>query len=95
MKKTVLYLLLVVSMLLAGCSDSTTATTPAEANTPKPPISVPATVASGTTMDCTVISQEPTPGPTAESLFPPVTENDWVRGPDTASVTILEYSDFQ
>jgi hypothetical protein len=44
---------------------------------------------------CTVISPQPTLGPTEQSLFPPVRESDWVSGPDTAGVTIIEYSDFQ
>ena len=44
---------------------------------------------------CTVESRDPTPGPTEQSLFEPVTESDWIRGPDSAAVTIIEYSDFQ
>jgi hypothetical protein len=44
---------------------------------------------------CTVKSLFPTPNPTMEALFPPVSEGDWVRGPETASVTLIEYSDFQ
>ncbi|MCJ7662583.1 MAG: hypothetical protein MUO67_25845 [Anaerolineales bacterium] len=44
---------------------------------------------------CTVVSRDPTPGPTEESIFAPVSESDWVRGPDSAAVTIIEYSDFQ
>jgi protein-disulfide isomerase len=44
---------------------------------------------------CTVESPRPTPGPTEQSLFPPVSEQDWVAGPESASVTIIEYSDFQ
>ena len=44
---------------------------------------------------CTVVSRDPTPGPTEESLFDPVSESDWARGLDTAAVTIIEYSDFQ
>lgn len=44
---------------------------------------------------CTVVSPRPTPGPTEQSLFPPISEKDWVEGPDSAYVTILEYSDFQ
>lgn len=41
---------------------------------------------------CTVISPRPTPGPTQQS---PVGESDWVKGPETAAVTLIEYSDFQ
>lgn len=36
-----------------------------------------------------------TPNPTQAAAIPPVTENDWVLGPETASVTIIEYSDYQ
>jgi len=45
--------------------------------------------------NCTVVSLEPTPGPTEESLFPPPGESDWVVGPETATMTVYEYSDFQ
>jgi PBP1b-binding outer membrane lipoprotein LpoB len=45
--------------------------------------------------NCTVVSREPTPGPTEESMFPPPGESDWVVGPETATMTIYEYSDFQ
>lgn len=44
---------------------------------------------------CTVNSPNPTPGPTEQSIFPPVTEDDWSRGPEDAAVTIISYSDFQ
>lgn len=44
---------------------------------------------------CTAVSRQPTPGPTEKSLFPPASASDWVEGPDTAAVTIIEYSDFQ
>jgi len=30
-----------------------------------------------------------------ESLFLPITEDDWVIGPETAAVTLIEYGDFQ
>ena len=45
--------------------------------------------------NCTVVSQQPTPGPTEQSLFPPVSDTDWVQGPEDAKVTIIEYGDFQ
>jgi hypothetical protein len=44
---------------------------------------------------CTAKSLFPTPNPTMAALFPPVSQGDWVRGPETASVTLVEYSDFQ
>jgi cyclophilin family peptidyl-prolyl cis-trans isomerase/protein-disulfide isomerase len=44
---------------------------------------------------CTVVSPQPTPGPTEQSLFPPVSAQDWVRGPAAAPVTVMIYSDFQ
>jgi hypothetical protein len=40
-------------------------------------------------------SHEPTPGPTAVSLFPGVSQNDWKLGPDDAKVVFIEYGDFQ
>lgn len=52
-------------------------------------------VSQGDTPSCTVNSPAPTPGPTERSIFPPVTEADWVIGPETAAVTVIEYSDFQ
>ena len=44
---------------------------------------------------CTVVSPQPTAGPTEQSLFPAVSDSDWVQGPATAYVTIIEYGDFQ
>lgn len=45
--------------------------------------------------NCTVVSRQPTPSPTEQSLIPPVSETDWVSGAKNAKVTIIEYSDFQ
>jgi cyclophilin family peptidyl-prolyl cis-trans isomerase/protein-disulfide isomerase len=44
---------------------------------------------------CTVISIKPTPASPENSVFGAVTEQDWVAGPLTATVTLLEFSDFQ
>ncbi|OGO64073.1 MAG: hypothetical protein A2Z45_10250 [Chloroflexi bacterium RBG_19FT_COMBO_55_16] len=44
---------------------------------------------------CTVASSQPTPDSTEQSLFPAVSDADWIQGPDTATVTFIEYSDFQ
>lgn len=98
-------LLAILAFLLAACQGASqgapeptagerpTDTIPAATRT-----SAPEDTASGeiaVEAACTVISPQPTPGPTEQSLFPPVSEDDWVSGPDTAAVTIIEYSDFQ
>jgi hypothetical protein len=44
---------------------------------------------------CTVVSPQPTPGPTEQSLFPAHKDSDWVMGPLTATVTVIEYGDYQ
>ncbi len=49
--------------------------------------------------NCTVVSSIfPTPNPTQAaqvSLFKPVSDSDWIIGNKEASITFLEYSDFQ
>ncbi len=55
----------------------------------------PIPVSSESMPGCTAKSLFPTPNPTMEALFPPVSQEDWARGPETASVTLIEYSDFQ
>lgn len=44
---------------------------------------------------CMAFSAIPTPDPALEALFPPPNAEDHVKGPAEASVTIMEYSDFQ
>lgn len=44
---------------------------------------------------CQSIYLEPTPDAKESSLFPPVTEQDYVVGPKDAPMTIIEYGDFQ
>ncbi len=79
--------LLALVLLLTACRGK-----PEIAVTPVPPTS---TVSSASRAGCTVVSSIPTPGPTQPSLFPPVSDADWVHGPASARVTIVEYSDFQ
>lgn len=44
---------------------------------------------------CTVVTQQYSPEPTQQSIFPPVSSIDWAIGPETAVVTLVEYGDFQ
>lgn len=45
--------------------------------------------------NCTVVSRQPTPGPTEQALVPLASNEDWSHGPDDAAVTFIEYGDFQ
>ncbi len=44
---------------------------------------------------CTTVAAEPTPGPETPSLFPPITAADHVRGSQNATITLMDYSDYQ
>ncbi len=100
MLKQPLIAVLSLALVLAACQAATPqASTPTFTPVSAAPTVVeektPAPTSSGAQMACTVVSQQPTPGPTVQSLFPPVGEQDWVRGAENAFVTIMEYSDFQ
>jgi cyclophilin family peptidyl-prolyl cis-trans isomerase/protein-disulfide isomerase len=76
--------LLLVCLVLTACTSSPAA----PGNTVTPEI-VP------TQPSCNTVLAEPTPGPDAPSLFPPVSSTDHVRGAENPIVTITEYSDYQ
>jgi hypothetical protein len=87
---------LLITWILAACSQSTPQSTSQATQIPR--VTLSATLAGQSTpslMGCTVVSRQPTPGPTEQALIPPVGEKDWVKGPDGALVTFIEYSDFQ
>jgi len=78
---------------LAACASSTEtpSSTPTPAITASPIIvNTPSPVAM-----CSVITAQPTAAPDANSLFPPVSAEDFSIGPADAPVTIVEYCDFQ
>jgi hypothetical protein len=100
MRKYLIIVLLITAVGLAGClpqvqaSPTSTVTTTARP-APTVVLTVPTQAAPFPDSDCTVVTQKPTPGPTAESIFPPISNTDWVKGPANAKLTIIEYSDFQ
>jgi cyclophilin family peptidyl-prolyl cis-trans isomerase/protein-disulfide isomerase len=102
MKKQTFFIFVLLIIALTGCQGNSpsgpgiyqnpetsfepTQTSPSNP-TSQPTDSIPA--------GCTVISPDPTPGPTEESMFAPITEKDRSIGPADATVTILEYGDYQ
>ena len=92
MQKSFLSFIFIIVFLLAGCAPVDAPATPSAIPTeatiliPTPPPTKPA---------CTSLDLQPTPGPDAPSLFPPVSSEDYVRGPDDAAVTLVIYNDFQ
>jgi hypothetical protein len=106
MIKKILLPVLLLAWLSSACTGSSqktpTATALPEAYNTETSASTPITQPTpqstrdaSTGSGCTVVSPQPTPGPTEQSLFPPVSEEDWVRGPSTAPVTVMIYSDYQ
>jgi hypothetical protein len=100
MRKVILVLVMLVALVLVGClpqaqASPTSTTTSVSHPAPTTVITVPAQADILPASGCTVVTKKPTPGPTAETIYPPITSSDWSKGPESAKVTILEYSDFQ
>jgi len=90
MMRILLHSLLVLP--LVACSQATPVPATEARVTPTPP---PAPIAAPREPGCTVVTRQTDPGPTQQSPIPEVGANDWVKGPVDASLTIIEYSDFQ
>ncbi len=92
MHKPVLFSVLIISSILSACSPETSSST-----TPVVPAAPIIIIPSPQPTEpvCKSLNLQPTPGPDTPSLFPPVNENDYVRGEQDATVTILIYNDFQ
>ena len=100
MRKVILLFLILASLVLAGCLPQVQATPTLTATTKAQPTStvsltVPTQAVLLPDSGCTVVTQKPTPGPTPETVYPAITSADWTKGPESAKVTIIEYSDFQ
>ena len=87
MRKTALFILLVLVIVLTACKPKTT-TTPEATVTPTTAIP---TIAP----DCKLTaSLFPAPRDASAVTYAPISENDWVLGPENATLTVIEYSDF-
>jgi hypothetical protein len=101
MRKPILLFLLLVAIFLAGCLPQTQAVVPtATAIQPPQPVAtnasvIPSQAALLPDSGCTVVARQPAAGPTPQTVYPPITEQDWTKGPADARVTLIEYSDFQ
>jgi cyclophilin family peptidyl-prolyl cis-trans isomerase/protein-disulfide isomerase len=99
-KKLILACLLWV-LILTACSPA--ATQFGNQSTPTPYIQLQTPVKTSTSApaasNCTMVTSAlPTPDPTqaaADSVFKPVSQADWITGPENAQVTFIVYSDFQ
>jgi len=85
LKKT---LLLFAILLLAACTSA-----PEAVATPTLQVVIP-TVPTASEPNCGAIETIPTPL-SGDSLFPPITDEDMVRGPADAATTFLVYADYQ
>jgi cyclophilin family peptidyl-prolyl cis-trans isomerase/protein-disulfide isomerase len=77
-------------LILTSCASSMPTATPAASPTPTftPVPNTPVTYAG-----CSTVTAEPTAN--VSSALPPITSTDYVRGPDSAAVTMILYCDFQ
>jgi cyclophilin family peptidyl-prolyl cis-trans isomerase/protein-disulfide isomerase len=100
MRKLVLLFLMLIVIALSSCLPQTqvrplsTATSISRLG-PTALVTVPTQAALVPNSSCTVVTLKPTPGPTPETIYPPVSTTDWVKGPDSAKITVVEYADFQ
>ena len=96
MRKLALLFTVLLLGLVAGCGGGSVSPTPTVLLSPTstPETATVAPPASATPSGPASCVAEPFDFP-VESRIPPVTEEDHVHGPADASITIIEYADFQ
>jgi cyclophilin family peptidyl-prolyl cis-trans isomerase/protein-disulfide isomerase len=90
-KLRLLFSAILLSAVVLGACGSAKTVTPISP-TPTLPIKL---IFPTTGPSCTTVSSEPTPGPETPSLFGPVTDTDHIRGSQNATITLMDYSDYQ
>jgi hypothetical protein len=100
MSKNFLIGLLFMALILTACAPEgaivETTVPAASALTATPSVATAIDLATATKQPgCTITSRDTSMDPTPESPIPPVSDSDWVIGPEDAYVTIIEYGDFQ
>jgi hypothetical protein len=81
MRKTALFFLMVLIMVLTACKGTTSTPAATPSPTPKP--------------DCQLTSSIfPAPKDASAATYAPISSSDWVKGPEDATLTVIEYSDF-
>ena len=99
MKKLIPFLMvLTLSGLLGACLPaSQPELTEAPTLTIQAPTQIPTEITLAADGQPTCVPNPPLPTPSPEDLavFTPDPETDWIKGPEDASITIIEYADFQ
>lgn len=98
MRKLWLNIALTAAVLLSACGQSGLSKLPVPAGPTATPSAAPVATrnVNAVEMECTLVSMDPTPGPTEASIFPPVSKDDWVLGEsENPELTVIVYSDFQ
>jgi len=94
--KKIIPLLLVVALggLLGACLP---APQPEVTEPPEPTIQIPTatTLDVGSQPGCIPNPAPPTPSEEDLAVFTPDPESDWIKGPEDAPITFIEYADFQ
>jgi len=98
-KYTLILSVVILSALLGACAPTEAVQTVEVQPTQQPAASLDVTSAEaeGPPSPPTCIPNPPRPTPNEEDLavFTPDPETDWIKGPEDAAITIVEYADFQ